>query len=148
MTDKVVSAEATIHAPAPDIFEHIANPLKQIAWDGNDNLVSADGQERVTTLGDVFAMKIHNGTERDNHVTEFDEGRLIAWKPATQGEPPAGHIWRWELEATGDGETLVRHTYDWSELTDEARMQRAKSTTGEDLLRSIMRLKAIVEGGE
>jgi hypothetical protein len=46
----------------------------------------------------------------------------------------------------GDGTTLVTHTYDWSELTDPARLARARSTTTERLDASLDRLAALVEG--
>ena len=68
-----------------------------------------------------------------NHVVEFDEGRLIAWLPSEPGQPPPGHLWRWELEPHGDGATLVVHTYDWTQLTDPDRLERARATTAERL---------------
>ncbi|MDA3147047.1 SRPBCC family protein [Leucobacter sp. UCMA 4100] len=149
MTEQhIITAEAVIEAPAATIFELIANPSRQPEWDGNDNLVAAEGQERVRQEGDVFAMEIHNGTVRDNLVTEFVEGERIAWAPATQGEAPAGHLWRWELEPVSGREreaTLVRHTYDWTKLRDEQRMRRARATQAENLLASIRRLGALAE---
>ena len=42
--------------------------------------------------------------------------------------------------------TRVTHTYDWTELTDENRMGRARRTTSERLMRSIDRLAALAEG--
>ncbi|GAA5157467.1 SRPBCC family protein [Ornithinimicrobium tianjinense] len=90
-------------------------------------------------------MTITNGKTRDNHVVEFEEGRRLAWKPASPGEPPAGHLWRWELEPRDDGTTTVTHTYDWSKLTDPSRMARARTTTPEMLQRSVDRLAARVE---
>lgn len=46
----------------------------------------------------------------------------------------------WELEPVDAAHTLVRHTYDWRDLTDEGRMARARWTTSDRLLASIERL--------
>ena len=59
---------------------------------------------------------------------------------------PLGHQWRWELEPLDDGRTLVRHTYDWTELTDPGRFARARSMTVERLGASVRRLAALVTG--
>ena len=83
---------------------------------------------------------------RENHVVEFEEGRLIAWRPAEPGQAPPGHLWRWELEPVSDGVTRVTHTYDWTELHDENRLGRARRTTSERLMGSIDRLADLAEG--
>ena len=44
-------------------------------------------------------MTLTSGSIRENHVVEFDEGRLIAWRPSEPGAQPPGHLWRWELDA-------------------------------------------------
>ena len=92
---KVVSASREIAAPADDIFELIADPSLQPRWDGNDNLAEARTGQRVRAVGDVFTMMITMGSLRDNHVVEFEEGRLIAWRPSEPGQEPPGHLWRW-----------------------------------------------------
>ena len=116
---KVVSASREIAAPADKIFELIADPSLQPRWDGNDNLAEAPTGQRVRAVGDVFTMTITMGSVRENHVVEFEEGRLIAWRPSEPGKEPPGHLWRWQLESLDDARTLVTHTYDWSRLTDE-----------------------------
>jgi len=136
----VVSYERVIAAPPDQIFALIAEPAAQPRWDGNDNLRAAVDGQRVRAVGDVFVMTLTMGSERENHVVEFEEGRRIAWRPADPGQPPAGHLWRWELEPLGDGRTLVRHTYDWSELTDPKRFERARATTADRLRASVDRL--------
>jgi uncharacterized protein YndB with AHSA1/START domain len=141
---KVVSASREIAAPADKIFELIADPSLQPRWDGNDNLSEAPAGQRVHAVGDVFTMTISQGSVRDNHVVEFEEDRLIAWRPAEPGKTPPGHLWRLELEPMGS-RTRVTHTYDWSELTDEKRLPRARATTSDKLLASIDRLAALAE---
>ena len=147
VTSIVVSASCEIAAPADKIFELIADPSLQPRWDGNDNLAEAPTDQRVRAVGDVFTMTITMGSIRENHVVEFEEGRLIAWRPSEPGKEPPGHLWRWELEPLDDSRTLVTHTYDWSRLTDEMRLPRARATTADKLQLSMERLAELAERG-
>jgi len=143
----VVSASREIEAGTGRIFELIADPAAQPGWDGNDNLASAPAGQRVRRTGDVFTMTLtHDGSIRENHVTEFEEGRRIAWRPAESGQRPPGHLWRWELEPAGASRTRVTCTYDWTQLTDETRLRRARATTADRLRASLDRLAALAEG--
>ena len=142
---RIASASREIAASADRIFELIADPVQQPRWDGNDNLAAAVDRQRVTAAGDVFTMTTTKGNARENHVVEFEEGRRIAWKPAEPGHEPPGHLWRWELEPLDPSRTLVTHTYDWTRLTDEKRLARARATTADRLQASIDRLAALVE---
>jgi uncharacterized protein YndB with AHSA1/START domain len=142
---RIVSASREIAASNGRIFELIADPAQQPRWDGNDNLAEAGDGQRVRSLGDVFTMTLTIGKVRENHVVEFDEGRLIAWRPAEPGQRPPGHLWRWELEPVDPSRTRVTHTYDWSELTDEQRFPRARATTPDKLQASMDRLAALAE---
>jgi len=68
--------------------------------------------------------------------------------PGDPGQEPAGHVWRWELEPAGESRTLVTHTYDWTELPDDApepRMARARRTTTDMLRASLDRLAELAE---
>lgn len=143
---RVVSASREISAQAARIFELIADPAQQPRWDGNDNLAEALPGQRVHAVGDVFTMTLtKNGAVRENHVVEFDEGRRIAWRPAEPGKAAPGHLWRWELEPIDAASTRVTHTYDWTELTDESRHERARATTPDKLQASLDRLATLVE---
>ncbi|HVV75146.1 MAG TPA: SRPBCC family protein [Mycobacteriales bacterium] len=142
---RVVSAGGVINAPAADVFEEIADPSRQPAWDGNENLKRADVGQRVHGVGDVFVMHLKRGGERQNRVVEFEEGRLIAWLPNVPGKQSPGHLWRWELRALDDGRTEVTHTYDWTNLRDRSRLPRARATTTDKLQASIDRLAARFE---
>ena len=144
---RVASYSREIAASASTIFELIAEPTSQPLWDGNDNLSSAAPGQRVHAVGDTFAMTNTSEKVRENHIVEFEEGRLIAWLPSGVGETPPGHLWRWELEPLDDRRTLVTHTYDWTQLTDEARVGRARATTAEKLAASVDRLAALAERG-
>jgi uncharacterized protein YndB with AHSA1/START domain len=142
---RVVSATCEIAAGAEQIFEFIADPAQQPRWDGNDNLLKAAEGQRVLAVGDVFTMTTTKGNVRENHVVEFDEGRRIAWRPAEPGQEPPGHLWRWELQPIDSSHTRVTHTYDWTQLTDEKRIPRARATTAERLRASLDRLAALAE---
>jgi uncharacterized protein YndB with AHSA1/START domain len=143
---RVVGASREIAAGPGPIFELIAEPAQQPRWDGNDNLAAAPAGQRVRRTGDVFTMTLTHGGIRENHVVEFDEGRRIAWRPAEPGQRPPGHLWRWELEPAGPAGTRVTHTYDWTHLTDENRLPRARATTAVKLQASLDRLAALAEG--
>jgi uncharacterized protein YndB with AHSA1/START domain len=144
---RVASASREVRAAPDRIFELIADPSRQPEWDGNDNLAEAARGQRVRAVGDVFSMTLTRGSVRENHVVEFVEGRLIAWRPAEPGQAPIGHLWRWEVEPIDEQRSLVVHTYDWTDLHDESRYQRARATTSERLAASIDRLAALIEDG-
>ncbi len=140
---RIASASREIAAGAGRIFELIADPAQQPRWDGNDNLAEAVAGQRVRTIGEVFTMTLTRGSIRENHVVEFDEARRIAWRPAEPGQEPPGHLWRWELEPIDASRTRVTHTYDWTQLTDENRLARARATTSDRLQASLARLAAV-----
>ncbi|GAA1484088.1 SRPBCC family protein [Brachybacterium fresconis] len=143
---RVVSASREIAAPVERIFALVADPAEQPRWDGNDNLAEAAPGQRVRAVGDVFVMTLTKGAERANHVVEFEEGRRIAWKPGETDGSTFGQLWRWELEPAGEGSTRVTHTYDWTDLhSPEARLKRARSTTGDTLRASLDRLADVAE---
>jgi len=142
---RVVTARGQVAAGADRVFELIADPAQQPRWDGNDNLAEAAPGQRVRAAGEVFTMTTMKGNVRENHVVEFTEGRRIAWRPAEPGQEPPGHLWRWELDPVDTSHTRVVHTYDWTELTDETRLSRARATTADKLHASLQRLAALAE---
>ncbi|WP_285599930.1 SRPBCC family protein [Kineosporia sp. NBRC 101731] len=143
--ERVVRVVRDIAATPGRIFELIADPRLQPVWDGNDNLARAESGQRVRALGEVFVMALTRGGIRENRVVEFEEGRLIAWNPSEPGSTAPGHLWRWELEPLDDANTQVTHTYDWSQLTDERRFERARANTEEALASSLRRLAVAAE---
>jgi len=141
----IVSASREVTAGPETIFEFIADPAQQPCWDGNGNLAEAPAGQRIRARGEVFTMTLTQGSVRENHVVEFDEGRRVAWKPAEPGQEPPGHLWRWELEPLDAFRTRVTHTYDWTQLTDEKRFGRARATTTGQLQASLDRLATVAE---
>jgi uncharacterized protein YndB with AHSA1/START domain len=144
---RVVCASLVIEARPEAIWELVAEPAHQPSWDGNENLARAEPGQRPRAVGDVFRTTLTGGAVRENHVVELEEARRIAWRPAEPGAEPPGHLWRWELEPREDGTTLVTHTYDWTQLTDEGRFARARATLPENLMASLERLADRVTQG-
>ena len=142
----IVTVHRDIAASAADLFELIADPAHQPRWDGNHNLSEAAAGQRVHAVGDVFVTTLTSGSLRENHVVEFEEGRLIAWQPSEPGRHRPGHLWRWQLEPVDESQTRVTHTYDWTRLTDEGRFERARATTQQSLRASMDRLAELAEG--
>ena len=142
---RVVTASREVGASAGRVFELIADPSRQPEWDGNDNLDAAEPGQRVRSVGDVFRMTLTGGEVRENHVVEFVEGRLIAWKPAEPGRPPVGHVWKWQIDSIEEDRCRVVHTYDWAELEDPGRFKRARATTSDRLAASVDRLASLAE---
>ena len=62
------------------------------------------------------------------------------------GAEPPGHLWRWELEPQDDGTTTVTHSYDWTQLADPKRLERARRNRPENLTASLDRLAELAEG--
>ncbi|GAB3109129.1 SRPBCC family protein [Janibacter alkaliphilus] len=123
--DTSISVQRTIDAPAKDIFEVLTNPERHAELDGSGFVRSDERTNRIGKVGDVFTMNMegdHMGGEyqTDNHVTAFDENKMVGWQTAPAGTEPKGWEWLWELEPQGPDSTLVTHTYDWGKVTDEA----------------------------
>jgi hypothetical protein len=121
-----VEVSRRIEAPAPLIFEILANPPRHMEFDGSDMLRGAVDDDPVSDVGDVFIMKMHR-LGRDyfmiNRVVEFEPDRLIAWEPApgdlatAGGDPcrvgvPAGYRWGFDLSPDGDDATVVTEIFD------------------------------------
>lgn len=85
---KVVSVSTTIAAPPEAVFEEIADPARQIAWDGNDNLGASAPGQRVHAVGDVFMTTTTSGNDRYNHVYDWreltDESRFARARNTTE----------------------------------------------------------------
>jgi uncharacterized protein YndB with AHSA1/START domain len=125
MTDNKITVERTIEAPSDAVFAVLTDPQQHRDLDGAGFVQGVAQGDRITGEGETFTMEMrgdHMGGDyrTDNHVVEYDENRRVAWRTAPAGTEPKGWQWVWELEPQGDERTLVRHTYDWSQVTDEA----------------------------
>lgn len=112
MSDKTISARATIDAPPSTVFAIIAAPRQHSRIDGSGSVGEViEGPEVLSAKGDTFEvhMKLFGVPYKiSNRVVEFEEGRRVAWRHF------GGHRWRYELEPTDDGGTTVTETFDYS----------------------------------
>lgn len=126
MTDTTrIEVSRTIDAPTKAVFDVLSNPARHAELDGSGFVVSDDRSDRITATGQTFTMNMtgdHMGGDyqTDNHVTGYDENKLLAWQTAPAGNEPPGWEWVWQLEADGADATQVTLAYDWSKVTDKA----------------------------
>lgn len=132
MTDQMsVTVERTVEAPVDRVFDLLSNPQNHQKLDGSGFIRGVDHADRIQHVGDVFTMNMegpHMGGEyqTDNHVSGYAKDKLLAWQTAPAGTTPPGWEWIWELESQGPTSTLVRHTYDWSKVTDKALLEKVR----------------------
>jgi len=88
MTDvqyQPVTVSRRICAPAHDIFQVLANPVRHLEMDGSGSLRGAASTAMISGVGDVFVMKMyfaHLGDyEMNNHVVEYEQDRRLGWEP-------------------------------------------------------------------
>lgn len=114
MTNRyLVSRERFIAAAPEAIFEVLATPALHSVIDGSDTVKAAQphGPARLA-LGAKFGMEMNMRVDYKilNTVTEFEEGRRIAWRHFY------GHVWRYLLEPSADAAgtpgTLVTEQWD------------------------------------
>ena len=146
----IVTAERVIPAPAAAIFDVLADPARHPEIDGSGSVKRArPGSAARLSKGATFGMDMHRGMHYGmvSTVTEFDEGRRIAWspKPASgRGARLVGRIWRYELEPV-DGGTRVRETWDISHEAFRFVLRYvAASRTRQDMTKSLERLEGLV----
>jgi hypothetical protein len=133
MTDdehQPVAVSRRICAPAHDIFQILANPVRHPEFDGSQSLRGAGSTAVISGVADVFVMKMyfsHLGDyEMNNHVVEYEQDRRIGWEPeAGRGHPRAGRSlgqrWSYQLTPDGPDATVVTEIYDCSRAPEEAR---------------------------
>jgi len=126
MTDEPSTKQTvtrTVPVSAERIFAVLVDPSRHPEIDGSGMVRRAATTERVTKVGDVFTMEMHQDAfgdyQADNHIVVLEFNQKIAWAPAGAGGDPIGHVWAWELTTDGQS-TIVSHSYDWSGVTDEA----------------------------
>ncbi|MCS6711537.1 polyketide cyclase [Brachybacterium sp. EF45031] len=150
---KQITVTRTIDAPAKDIFALLSLPAKHTELDGSGMLRGSVDTERITKTGQVFVMNMHaeamGGDYRmHNHVSAFDENKMIGWTPAQEENKtePAGWEWLWELRPVDADTTEVTLTYDWSRVEDKQLLPLFPVVDEEQLQESLNRLAAAVSG--
>lgn len=111
MTDKIIAETTTVDAPPAVVFAIVADPRQHPRIDGSGSVQNLiDGPDRLHK-GAQFGvqMKLFGLPYKiSNRVVEFEDDRRIAWRHF------GGHRWRYELEPTDDGGTVVTESFDYS----------------------------------
>jgi uncharacterized protein YndB with AHSA1/START domain len=108
-SEKRITVERVIAAPAEKIFDVLADPAQHVIIDGSGTVKSTRGTTDRLSKGARFGMSMRLGLPYliTNTVVEFEENRRIGWWH------PAHNLWLYELEPV-DGGTRVRESFDWS----------------------------------
>lgn len=121
----------TVQAPASKVFTLLSDPARHAEIDGSGTVRAAVGTTPITTVGEVFVMEMHREARAagadyrtDNHVVRLKPDRRIAWTTALVDATPSGFFWEFELQSEDELTTEVVHTYDWSQVTDPAVLER------------------------
>ena len=125
MSEKSITVSRLIDAPAEEIFEILTLPAKHPSLDASGTVISGTDQ-RIQNVGDVFVMNMHaemmgGDYVMHNHVTAFDENKMIGWQPAQEKnkDEPGGWEWLYELKPVDADSTEVSLTYDWSKVDEK-----------------------------
>jgi len=94
-----VRATRTIAAPAPVIFNFLADPGQHARFDGSDSVRGVKNAPERLYLGARFAMDMKVGVPylTRNVVVEYEENRSIGWHHF------ARFVWRYDLEEVPGG---------------------------------------------
>ncbi len=140
---RLKKAVVEIVAEPAAIFNYLANPKAHKEFDGSNSIKGVNwGPERLT-LGAKFGMQMKIGFNYriTNKVVEFEENKLIAWRHLGRW------IWRYELERTADGRTIVTESFDGrpSPFQWWLRSRGAYPYVEKAVAKSLVKLKQLVE---
>jgi hypothetical protein len=152
MNNRYLVSRDRFIAAAPDrIFEVLATPALHSEIDGSGTVRGAQprGPRRLGP-GAKFGMemKIRLNYRILNTVTEFEEGRRIAWRHFY------GHVWRYLLEPATDGSgvpgTLVTEQWDARRVRGKFLLRLAGylGRHPENIDRTLARLDSHVTGAQ
>lgn len=127
--EKHLSVTRTIEAPSKDVFDVLTLPQRHAEFDGSDMVRADDKSQRIQRVGDVFRMNMyaeHMGGDykTDNHVSAYDENKMVGWKTAVADTEPPGWEWLYTLESKDNDTTEVTLTYDWSKVEDKELLEK------------------------
>ncbi len=108
---RTVVRRVEVPAPAVRIFDLLADPHRHQELDGSGTVRAAvSGPDRLRE-GARFSVNMRQlgiPYRITSTVVAFADDRLIEWRH------PMGHTWRWELDETAPGRTMVTETFDYS----------------------------------
>ncbi len=118
-----VSLTRQIGASAADVFRVVIDPQQHVEIDGSGMLVAPVDAQPMTAVGESFVMNMDREPLGDlpmgkyqvrNTVTRFVPDSVFEWNVGGVDQPPFGHLYGYELEATGPRQTEVTLYCDWS----------------------------------
>jgi uncharacterized protein YndB with AHSA1/START domain len=126
MNHECTRATTTIRASTEAVFAVLTNPARHAAIDGTGWVCEAVDPQPIVAAGQVFRMRMFHPKHPDgnyeihNLVLEFEQDRVIAWRPGFVEDASTGKLgfggwtWRYDLTPCGAHTCEVTHTYDWS----------------------------------
>jgi hypothetical protein len=130
VTDTSIRVTRKVHAAAAVVFDLLATPHRHHEIDASGMVGADDDAPPITKVGQVFRMNMSwrgdgepEEYQVDNHVTEFEPNRRIAWEVGLVDGERLGWTWRYDLEPHGDDKSDVALTYDWSGVSEDGRRQ-------------------------
>jgi hypothetical protein len=157
MADEQMTASTTIDAAPEAVFTVLTDPTAHAAIDGTGWVRGAIDPAPLTHIGQIFRMAMYHENHPDkdyemaNRVDVLEAPTSVAWQPG-QESPQSGELgfggwtWRYDLETTGDAQTTVTLTYDWSAVPQPLRDEIQFPPFGSDHLEhSLQHLANLVE---
>lgn len=128
MKSDTLSVQRRIEATPERIFALLADAGQHASFDGSGTVRGTSAPSQPLHLGSRFGMSMRMGLpyRTVNEVVEYVPERRIAWQTSGLGGLLGGRIWRYELEPTDDGATLVRETWDLSQDRQAALLKRSR----------------------
>jgi Activator of Hsp90 ATPase homolog 1-like protein len=128
-TDRI-AARGMVTATPAEVFRIVTDPAMHVEIDGSGMLQSAPDARRLEAPGDTFEMEMDREPLGDvpmgrykalNTVTRIVPDALLEWNVGAYDRGPYGHVYGWEIEAVGPGETEVTNYCEWTNVPDKAR---------------------------
>jgi hypothetical protein len=124
--DQPAAVSRRICAPAHDIFQVLADPVRHPDFDGSEMLRGASSAAVISGVGDVFVLTMHvariGECEMNNHVGRAgpadrlgtrSRARASATAPGSSEPARRGHRWSYQL-FHGPAAIVVTEIYDCS----------------------------------
>jgi hypothetical protein len=124
VAEESVSATRAVAGKVARVFAVLADPATHAAIDGTGWVQEAADRGPLTSVGQIFRMKMYHAEHPDGHyrtvnkVVVLDPPCSIGWLTGQElGDGQyefGGWVWRYDLAPRGSSETEVTLTYDWS----------------------------------